>query len=279
MWKIARILTGFVAIVAASAQHVGVGKPTQPAASPVRRPEPRFRVTEDPLTIFQNLTGSSIANRRRALLDLGWKEEAKFAEDPSVIGDARFYPVNLDDDPEMEAILKLTVGVGTDVLVFKKSEGQWWRIGAFSGRILWTQDDAKHMLELREALGFDHKDIIIRLKAAGSGIQNAIQLRMYRIYQGRLYRTFETDEDSAVRKSSDAGEMIEDERNDIYYPEPELGKDSYIVVRRSKQTMPSSEWGILEKPRKIVDCIPYRWDPIEYLFVADRSASSKFCRK
>jgi hypothetical protein len=135
------------------------------------------------------------------------------------------------------------------------------------------------MLELREALGFDHKDIIIRLKAGGSDIQNAIQLSMYRVYQGRLYRTFVTSEDFAVRRYPDAAEMIEDVRNDIYYPEPELGKDYYIVVRRSKQTMPSSEWGVLERPRKLVDCVPYRWDPVKYLFVADRSVSAKYCRK
>jgi hypothetical protein len=71
MWKIARVLTGFVAVVAVSGQYLGVGKPVQPAASPVRRAEPRVGVMEDPLVLFQSLTGSSSANRRRALLDLG----------------------------------------------------------------------------------------------------------------------------------------------------------------------------------------------------------------
>src|SRR5690242_4559608 len=98
MRKIVRVLTGVLAIVTASAQYLAVEKPVQPAASPAGRPEPRVRVMEDPLVLFQNLIGSSSANRRRALLDLGWKEAAKFAEDHNVIGDARFYRVNLDDD-------------------------------------------------------------------------------------------------------------------------------------------------------------------------------------
>jgi hypothetical protein len=281
MWKIARVLTGLIAIVAASAQYGTVEKPVQPAASPARRPEPRVRVMEDPMVLFQNLIGSSSANRRRALLDLGWKEEAKFAEDPNVIGDARFYRVHLDDDPEMEAVLKLQVGRdGTRLLIFKRSEGQWWRIGDFLLWYMWTANDADRMLELRNIVDFDHQDIIIRLTAGGSDIQKETELNMYRLYKGRLYRTFETTEEFALRRFSEPGaEMIEDERNDIYYPEPEQGKDAYFVVRRSKQTMPSSEWGILERPRKIVDCVPYRWDPIKYLFVADRSASSNFCRK
>lgn len=281
MRKMTLVLAGFLAIVAASAQYVTVEKPVQPAASPARRPEPRVRVMEDPLTIFQNLIGSSAANRRRALLDLGWNEEAKFAEDPNVIGDARFYRVNLDDDPEMEAILKLTDGIGreTDALVFKKSGKEWWRVGVFSLSYMWTANDADHMLELRDIVGFDHKDIIIRVTAGGSDIQKEIGLGIYRLYKGRLYRTLETTEEFAVRRYPDAGEMVEDERNDIYYPEPEQGKDAYIVVRRSKQDIPRSDWGVIDHPRKVIGCVPYRWDPIKYLFVADRSASEKFCQE
>jgi len=279
MSTIVRALTILTAAVAASAQYLSVEIPAQPAAFPVRRPEPRSRVTEDPSVILQNLIGSSSANRRRALLDLGWKEEVKYAEDPTLIGDARFYRVNLDDDLEMEAILTLQVGRDrTRVLIFKKSESQWWRIGDFMLSYMWTANSAERMLELREIVGFDHKDIIIRVTAGGSDIQKEIELNMYRLYKGRLYRTFETTEEFALRRYSDAGEMIEDERNDIYYPEPPQGKDAYIVVRRSKQTMPSSEWGVLERPQEIVDCIPYRWDPIKYLFFADRSASGRFCQ-
>lgn len=143
---------------------------------------------------------------------------------------------------------------------------------------MWTANAAERMLELRNIVDFDHRDVVIRLTAGGSDIQKEIELSMYRVYQGRLYRTFETTEEFALRRSSDVGEMIEDERNEIYYSEPQQGKDSYSVVRRSKQTMPSSEWGVLERPRKLVDCIPYRWDPIKYLFVADRSASGRFCQ-
>jgi len=279
MLKITRVLTGLVAVVAASAQYVAVGKPTYPEASPARRPEPAFRVTEEPSVIFQNLAGSSSANRRRAFLDLGWKDQVEFAEDPHVIGDARFDRVNLDDDPEMEAVLTLQVGRDrTQILIFKKSEGQWWRIGDFLLWYMWTANAAERILELRNIVDFDHKDIVIRLTAGGSDIQKEIELTMYRLYRGRLYRTFETTEEFALRRFPEAGEMIEDERNDIYYPEQEQGKDAYIVVRRSKEMIPAAEWGIVERSRKVIGCTPYRWDPIKYLFVADRSASVRFCQ-
>jgi hypothetical protein len=269
------MLAALVMTVAASGQYVSVVVPTQPAASPVTRPEPRVQVADDPLVIFQNLIGSSSANRRRAISQLGWKDDEKFAEDPSFISDARFYRVNLDDDPEMEAILKLKVGFyETRVLIFRKTMGQWWRIGEFSLTYMWVANEAEDMLELRDIVGLGYKDIVIRLTAGGTDIQKAIVLSIYRLYKGPLYRTFETTEEFAVRRLT----MIDDERNRIYYPEPEQDKDTYIVVRNSKQFIPESDWGVVEFPPKVIDCIPYRWDPAKYLFVVDRSATGKFCR-
>ncbi|MGH9647189.1 MAG: hypothetical protein ACRD4E_10265 [Bryobacteraceae bacterium] len=240
-----------------------------------------MKVADDPFVIFQNLIGSSVANRRRAIVELGWKDEVRFADDPTFIGDARFSRVNLDDDPEMESILTLTLGIGreTSALIFKNSEGQWWRVGVFSISVEWSTDDAEHIFELRNIVDFDHKDIIIRSKGAGTGIQRAIDLSIYRLYQGRLYRTFGISEEFAFDKYSPSGdEMIEDERHEVFYPEIESGKDGYLVVRRSKQMVPVSEWELLPRAPKATSCLPYRWDPIKYQFVADRSVAVKFCR-
>ena len=233
------------------------------------------------MVLFQNLTGSSSANRRRALLDLGWKEEAESAEDPNVIGDGRFYRVNLDDDPEMEAILTLKTGSDrARIVILKKSGGQWWQVGRFYLTDIWTASDAQLMLEIRNIVDFDSKEILIREKGKGSDIQKEIELAVYRLYAGRLYRTFQITEEFALRRYSEAGvDTIEDERNEIFYPEPVQGQGAYLVVNRSEQNIPWSDWGVIDRPRNVVGCIPYRWDPIKYLFVADRSASSKFCRK
>lgn len=196
-----------------------------------------------------------------------------------MIGDARFYRVNLDDDPEMEAILMLNVGYrDTSVLIFKKSEARWWCVGVFSLWYMWTSDDAGRMLELRSIVDFDSKDIVIRTTAGGSDIQKEIELNIYRLYRGRLYRTFGLTEEFALRKfPSVEAMMIDDDRHLISYPEPKQGEDRYIVVRRSRQSVPASEWDVVERPPKIIDCVPYRWNPVKYLFIADRSASPRFC--
>jgi hypothetical protein len=279
MGKVARILAGLIVAVAASGQFVTTIRPTQPVALPARRPEPRFRVAEDPSVIFQGLISPSSVRRRHAILQLGWKEQEKFAEDPTLIGDARFYRVNLDDDPEMEAILMLNVGShNTEVLVFKRSEGRWWCVGVFSLWYMWTSDDAGRMLELRNIVDFDNKDIVVRLTAGGTDIQKEIELSIYRLCRGRLYRTFELTEEFALRKFPSPGAMmIEDDRHFISYPEPKQGEDPYIVVHRSTQSVPASEWDVIERLPTIVDCVPYRWNPVKYLFIADRSASPRFC--
>lgn len=257
----APVFTAFVVVVAASAQ-LRVVQPIQAEASPTSWPEPRFQIAEDPLIIFQNLISSSSANRRDAIVQLGWKDEAKFAEDPAFIGDARFYRVNLDDDPDFESILMLTIGRGreTRALVFKRSDGKWWRIGSFSLWYMWRQDDAERMLELRNIVDGDHKDIVVRLTAGGSDIQREIELSIYRLYQGRLYRTFEMTEEFASRSPSSAGMQ----RKQILYPERDRAQGPYIVVHSSR--VPET-----------VDCVPYRWDPVKYLFTPDRPASRRLC--
>jgi hypothetical protein len=279
MPKLAQTVLVLVGILSAWCQQRAIRQvPT--VASPTTPPEPILRVAESPTAIFQALTGPSSANRRRAIIQLGWKDDEAFADDPTFLGNARLYRVNLDDDPEMEIILVFDIGVGreTRLLIFKSSQAEWYRIGAFTLWYMWGPDDAEHMLELRNIIDFDHKDIIIRLTAGGSDIQKEVELSIYRIYDGRLYRTFHTTERFALRRFSERREMvIDDERHHIFYPDLVQGTQPYIVVRHTKELVPESAWGVTEKPAKTLSCVPYRWDPIKYVFTADRSTSAMFC--
>lgn len=248
---------------------------------PVAQPEPTVRVSEDPLTIFQNLIGSSPEQRRQAIVELGWTGDEKFAEDPSFVQNARFYRVNLDDDPEYEAIMTVDIGFGrsTRALIFKRSNNQWSRVGTFSLDYMWGPDEAEHMLELRNIVDFEHKDILIRLTSGGSDIQKEVQVYIYRLYQGRLYRTFQTTEEFAVRRFPTPGVMmIEDEVHRLDYPALEQAKGAFIVLHSSKTSMRASEWGILEPQRNRIDCLPYRWDPSSYAFIADQRAAARLCQ-
>src|SRR5581483_4545993 len=121
--------------------------------------------------------------------------------------------------------------------------------------------------------------IIIRLTAGGSDIQKEMELSIYRVYGERLYRTFHTTEQFALRRFPGPGQMvIDDERRHIFYPYIAQGERPYIVLRHTTQIVPESEWGVTDKPARILSCIPYRWDPIKYVFIADRSASARFCQ-
>lgn len=265
---------------AAYAQGLRVVKPKAPTPSPVIAPEPRARVPVNPSTIFQNLISESSANRRLGLSQLGWKDGEQYADDPTFIGNARFDRVNLDDDQEMEAILMVDLGLGrqTDVLIFKKTAGAWWRVGIFSLDYMWSHNDAEHMLELLNIVDFDHIDIVVRVTGGGSDIQKAIDLSIYRLYAGRLYRTFNTRQEFALRKFlSPDKTVIEDECNRVFYPEIPTGEPAYIVVHHTKQTVPDQEWGVIERTPKLLDCTPHRWNAVKYQFVADPSAARKFC--
>jgi hypothetical protein len=98
---------------------------------------------------------------------------------------------------------------------------------------MWGPNEAERMLELRNIVDFDHKDIIIRLTSGGSSIQKEVLLSIYRLYQGRLYRTFQTTEEFAVRTfPTPAVMMIEDEVHRLDYPDLDQAKGAFIVLRR-----------------------------------------------
>lgn len=248
---------------------------------PVAQPEATVRVSEDPLTAFQKLIGSSSEQRCQAIFELGWTGDEKFAEDRSFVRNARFYRVNLDDDPEYEAIMTVDIGfpLSTRALIFKRSRNQWLRVGNFVLDYMWGPDQAERMLELRNIVDFEYKDIIIRLTGGGTDIQKAVQLSIYRLYQGRLYRTFQTTEEFAVRRFPGPGVMmIEDEVHRLDYPDLDQAKGAFIVLHGSKTLVRASEWGILEPQPNRIDCLPYRWEPSRYTFVEDQNAAARLCQ-
>ena len=274
------VLTGIAAACPASGQ-VRVAKPEPIAAAPVAQPEPAVPVVEDPLSLFQKLIGSSAEQRRQAIVELGWMGDEQFAEDPTFIQNARFDRVNLDDDPDYEAIMTVDIGFppATRILIFKRESNQWLQVGKFSLVYMWGPDEAEHMLELRNIVDFDHKDIVIRLTSGGTDIQKEILLSIYRLHQGRLYRTFETIEDFALRRFPAPGAMIiEDEINHIDYPELKRSEGVYIVLRSWKDLVKASDWELQKKHPKLVSCVPYRWDASKYTFIADQTTAPKFCQ-
>jgi len=146
----------------------------------------------------------------------------------------------------MEAILEIGIALPpqTQVMIFKKSDNKWWRVGTFSLWYMWEEDKAEHMLELRNIIDLDHKDVIIRLTAGGTDIQKETELSIYRLYKGRLYRTFETTEEFALRRFPSPGlMMIEDVRSQISYPEVDRREGAYIVERIFKQSVPQFKVG------------------------------------
>ena len=251
-----------------------------PTPRPTAKPEPALAVTEGPFEIYRKIGSASTSDRRDAFAQLGWKEYLDF-EDPDLIGNTGFYQVNLDDDPEMEAIIKVDISFPTQtwVLIFKHKDGEWRRIGDFRLWYLWDPDKAERMLELRNIVDLSHKEILIRQSAGGTDIQRCTDLTIYRVYDGLLYQTFETTEDFASHPMTRQGLTpdIEEVRHDISWRGADNGEAPYLFVHNSKRWVPDSAWGVVEVPFKSTGCDAWRWDPVEYLFIRDRAASVRLC--
>jgi hypothetical protein len=90
------------------AQHLSVEMAREPAAMPVLKAEQKRRISTSPEAVFNALLSASPEAKRRALRELG-KRADDFCAD-SEIEDVRLAMVNLDDDPELEAVLTYTTG-------------------------------------------------------------------------------------------------------------------------------------------------------------------------
>jgi hypothetical protein len=234
----------------------------------VAKPGARRRITSDPLTIFRELLSPSEEERRRAYHAIRWDVD----DETSPPVDARLYATNLDADPDLEYILIVRGEFDQSAAyVFDRQQDGWWEVGQFSCWWHCFADQAERLIELREIVWYGRKDIIVREQGGGTGLTETT-LSIYRLYEGRLYRVFQTTED---RDEGVIGGGSITQHRRIEFPESDPNEPKFLVVHYDKET--ESDAGEGKKRAETHSCTTYRWDAVKFTFVADKAAVDKLC--
>jgi hypothetical protein len=230
--------------LASGQRMVSAEQEPSPDKSPRSAPEQRRRWDVDPDALFVKLVSKDPRQTRGALdrVGMSW-----FAErEPT---DVRLFGVNLDSDPELERVLVVKANLDSVALVLKKEGGVWWELGGFACCGPGSRDPDS-FIELKDTVWYGIKDLIVHQGAShGTGV-GEIDLAIYRVWKGHLYRVFNIVESAYT--------MQESESSRITYPNVDSSSaPRIIVVQRTK------EMG----HRTTTTCVPYRWDTARFAFV------------
>ncbi len=175
--------------------------------------------------------------------------------------------VNLDADPEPESILVTSDGRASNAYVFDRQPGAWWIVGEFGYSWHWSEEQAERFIALQPLVS-DGMDILIRDEAGGTNVRET-DLSIYRLLHGRLYRTFQATE--AHSHDTFDTNIYVDERAEIEV-EHEQGSP-VLIVRRRTDTTPKNPPDAKATTKRT--CAVWRWNPAQYRFVTDTSASAR----
>jgi hypothetical protein len=207
--------------VPAFGQYLGLKPEVEPPANPIAKPEARRRISLDPLTLFRNLLSTSTDDRRSAYRALRWDQD----DEASPPTDVRLDATNLDADRDLEYVLIVRGSVDNSAaFIFDKDSEGWWEIGQFYCSWHCLADQAERLIELREIVWYGRKDIIVREQAGGTGVEETT-LSIYRMYEGRLYRIFQTMEDRYDAPIGGSGTITQ--HRQIEFPESDRVVESF----------------------------------------------------
>lgn len=255
----------------ARAQHAAVVSPCEPQASPRSEPERRHRVPESPMTIFTNLSSKATERRRLAYRQLGIDSSLESLD----VDDVRLEMVNLDADDDAEAILIYTIGRRlTSAVVFDRSKDGWWQVGAFDYSWAWNSDSAERLIGLKEIVWPRRKDLVVQQQSGGTGVMRT-DVAVYRMYNGALYRVFNTTESweyDAVGQPRISAYL--EKRDVTFYDEDTAGRPS-IRVQYTKTAYPAEASA---KPKtEALSCAGYAWDAVRFEFLPEPAITRKLC--
>lgn len=263
-------------VIPARAQHAGVkfAELREELAPPVSKPEPQKRIADDPRRIFQRIISRSAADRQAAAKQLAW-DSAEFVE----LDDARLLLTNLDSDEDQEIIFILSGSpVGTVALVLDQQKDGWKQVGKFDYSWHWDSNQAEKLIELREIVRSGQKDIIVRTRSGGTGVDET-ELTIFRMHEGKLYRIFRTLENAEYTICCgipDSGSFVEEARA-ITFPRESVN-EPYIVVRHTRTKHPPENTSKQPvRPRSRVSCTVFKWTPQPFVFLEDKTAAPELC--
>lgn len=228
----------FIVLLSSAAGQIVTLEPEPlPSKAPHAAPERRRKLAVDPDTLLSQLLSKDIRQRRSALdqLDMSWLGE-------SGVSDVRLIAVNLDADPDLERVL-IVRGNRDAASILKEMSGAWWEIGAF------LHQGHHAFLEVETTVWPGTNDVIVRSGGSqGTGV-GEVDLSIYRIWHGRLYRVLQIVENAYNFTGS-----VE---STVTYPVLPTSGAPAIIVHQTNQT----------GQRRDSKCLAYRWDLERFAFV------------
>ena len=241
-----------------------VGKPRYAA-------EARRHINRDPPEIFRAMLSINAAVRVTAMNTLFGSAPSE--SDPPEIPDASLRALQLDDDEDQEFIFTLHVRATSCVLVVDKGKDGWYVVGDL---IYWKY----HVPERAETiLEVHHPFLLFRSITGGTGFTSTT-VEIYRLWQGRLYKTAELPENGfAVAHGTDPVETITTD-NRIVFRYADFSQWTAIEFRREETRSFEGEVGGKPARKPIVkrSCAGYEWVPATLSFDVTPRATRALCR-
>jgi len=237
----------------------------------------RALVEESPAKIAALIASPNPRQCRMGLASLGLHIPEY---DPCFVSHAQLFLQNLDEDDELEAVLRIRQGEMEAVIVLDIQDGSWWRIGHFI-RVFRFDTDADMTLELKSIISDRCYDLLIRDSGGGTDISET-HLSMYRLRQGRLQRVFRISESARYRVVGGSSRVnVILERAWLTYPSREISGIPLIVADRTRVPIGRTTEFNPERELRFAtsECTVYRWDEQGQVFTPDSGEFRRYCPK
>lgn len=246
-----------------------------PLGQPLVPPEPKRKLAKPPLQLFNELVSGAPEARLRSLRGLFGADIEDYEAD--YIDSAQIRSSQLDDDSESEfmIILHITSPPRTRILIADSEGKEWYAVGVFEYWYFWSAEQAEKIAEVSLPL------ILVRDSWGGTGL-SGMTARVYRLWKGQLYNTFEIDEWSKVFTHGSHPPETTHIKREIELREIEVEKFLYSKAIRvntdEKHTFADVDTGKTLRPPIVKQtCEGYQWLPQPFAFRVTQTATKALC--
>ncbi len=255
---------------------------------------PEKHLVSEPAELVRQLLSAEMSQRIAALEILGVPETLGKPpppgwEDFTKVVDARVVYANLDEDPELEAIVVFAQGPYAWAAVLDREDDRWYRVALLNCWCKYEADPLARFIELRTLVDPGRRDLIVRDSLGGTGVywRDAI---MYRMKTGSLHEVLRIHEE---KRNCDP--TAPPERRGCSVTRASV---SFLQQAASRRVVVSTVQGQLPVPppqrgeppvypppgddlRAVipVGCQGYAWDASRFRFAEDPRTTSIYCEK
>jgi hypothetical protein len=240
-------------------------KQLSPVGTPVTKPEAHRELNRTPLSLFNDLLSPDGAARARALDEL---LDTNLGN-PSAVQEATLRAVNsgTDNEPEYILTLRFVVPLESIVLVMDCVNHRWRVAGQFTYSYVWNAENAEHFIEVHGPF------ILIRDFGGGTGVVSTM-LRLYRFWNGALYRVVELSEHALFWQARGPGVATESTDATVLFREARFSPEAVLEVRTENRTT----FRDARTPETKRSCKGYEWQAASFSFRPTARSTSAVCR-